>query len=276
MVAFLNVQTLCTARLVCKRFRRFALSHLKALHLDSTALDEHPTPNLTQFAGLTHLAVTVVRDKQLHLLTHPGIAPLVTHVQMQKFHLYRTRQHVEGIAQLTLLPSLRSLSLYAEVRSELEMLPANLEDLWLMGGFIGDLSLLTRFSGLTSLRIAGAGASGSLRGWTSLSNLQSLDVCGNMPILPMLSTFTSLTSLTWTREFRNFGPGDLFPCLAGLTGLSELKLSESLGYVRRDDLACLPVLTRLTCLDMGRCSFAQVSGRVVCSGAPHPPGLSPA
>jgi hypothetical protein len=104
IMGFLDVWTLCTARLVCKSFRACAGSHFTALYLRSSTLEENPTTDFTQFSGATHLAVDVSYDRDVCLLAHPRIAPVVTHVRLRCITL-RVMPYGHNLAQLTLLPS---------------------------------------------------------------------------------------------------------------------------------------------------------------------------
>jgi hypothetical protein len=261
MMGFLDMLTLCTARVVCKRFCRCASPHLKALELDWAALEQQPTANLTQFSGLTRLEVSLQTGSDLYLLAHPTIAPVVTHIQLWEF-LSQGRQKTQELAHLALLPKLRSLRVqHAEGDfSSIELLPLGLKELAIGDpelGNVKDASPITRFSKLTSLAIGMRGGPGdSIGNLTSLLNLRSLNV-GSFSAVGVLSRFTMLTSLTWLGYRNGLNQEIIFHELGHLSGLSQLEVSTMWRDVGLDELSCLARLTGLTCLKMGECVFPE-------------------
>jgi hypothetical protein len=257
IIGFLDMRSLCTARIVCRCFCQSASSHLKALQLDCAALEQHPTAIFTRFSGLTRLEVAVHRESDLKLLAHPGIGPAVTHIKVWRFPP-RGGQNTDDLAHLGLLPKLHSL-LVNGVESDLaniELLPNGLEELtindpypWPPDKGLKDASPLTQFSNLTSVRIGMAEGDGqSVRSLTSLRNLRSLCL-GNFSAAGVLSTFTMLTSLTWICDPR-VDRWSIFNDLSRLTQLSKLKVDAGFHEVAHEDLACVAQLTELTCLIM--------------------------
>ncbi len=68
---FLDVRTLCTARLVSTTFNQAATPHVTQLHLDGSTLQEDLVPDFRQFSGLTRLAITFTRNTPLYALHTP-------------------------------------------------------------------------------------------------------------------------------------------------------------------------------------------------------------
>jgi Leucine-rich repeat (LRR) protein len=263
ILGFLDALTLRTARLVSNNFRHCASSHLKKLQLDSATLEQHPTANLTQFSGLTHLAISIANVASLQLLTRPNIAPVVTHVHLN-FLCCEDTQRAGRLAELRELPKLRGLSLQPLEGDQwcIPSLPAGLEELQLHDLWTGprwpgmeDVSPLTRFSKLTSLTVSMAHRAGpSLSTLTSLRKLQSLTLVSCPPVVGVLSLLTSLTSLSLYVPGETY-QGSIFHDLAHLTGLSELSVNTR--EVTRGDLACVGQLINLTSLDMYGCTLAE-------------------
>jgi hypothetical protein len=273
ILGLLDVRPLCTARLVCRRFRQVGLSHFKALHVDCTTLEQHPTTDFTRFAEVPHFAVSSANETLLHLLGHPRIAPIITHVHVKSFQSPEA-QIVESLAHLMLLPKLRSLSLPAVKKGLCSMLllPLGLKELTMQrdsgwpghpDGFQGmrDASPLTRYSELTSLAIDVTARGGlSVGSLTMLSSLRSLELRSCCYPDEVMSTFTMLTGLTWivAPARRNHGP--IFRGLRHLANLSRLDVayvSQSNKEVEDEDLASIACLTGLSCLDMGSCRLPQ-------------------
>jgi hypothetical protein len=255
ILRFLDVRTLCTARLVCRQFRESASVHLKALQLNCTDLEQPPTSSLARLSGLTHLAVSVQKRDRLHLLSHPSIAPLITHVDVSRDAFWDVDEE-EAISPLMLLPRLRSLTLPVQTHA-FQLLPLTLEELHLRSP-VENASPVTRLSRLTNLDInLSDGFGQSLGTLTSLLSLRSLTLCCGSSASGALSKFTMLTSLAWDVDYDHRRPGDIFLELAHLTGLAELRLSNMLREVKREHLASLSPLTTLTCLDLSDCELAN-------------------
>jgi hypothetical protein len=270
ILGLLDERMLCAARLVCRRFRQVGVSHFKALHVDSTTLEQHPTTDFTRFAEVPHFAVSSANETLLHLLGHPRVAPIITHVEVKAF-VSPEAQVVEGLAHLMPLPKLRSLSLPA-VEGDLcnmLLLPLGLEELTMQcyprcdptRVFRGmrDASPLTRYTKLSNLAIdmdlMGGSSVGNLRRLSSLRSLE-LRSCGS--VLEVMSVLTMLTSLTWVPGLSYGNHGAVFHVLAHLSNLSRLRVGCIGKLVRNGDLASIAHLTGLTCLDMGCCRLHGV------------------
>ncbi len=177
ILGFLDVRSLCTARLVCQHLRLSASGHLTSLHLGSEALKHAPQSKFSQFSCLTHLAVSELGSGPFFLrdLADPQIAPFVTHVDAMGSDAagrFRRERTTCALSHLKLLPKLLSLRLPADV-FDTDVLPLGLEELCLYGPILGDATLLTRFSGLTSLDIEVTGGQlGSLTGICTLRCLK--------------------------------------------------------------------------------------------------------
>ncbi len=265
----LDVLTLCTARLVCNRFRQGSLSHVKALRLDFRALEQHPTVDLTQFTALTHLEVVGDNESRLDLLAHPKIARLVTHVRVEGICIQDVPKR-EQLAHLSALGKLRVLHLPVNAH-EFELLPLGLERLCISNTIQVNASPLTRFSGLTGLRIdVASGALPSVASLTGLGNLRSLVLSMEPSDLESLSTFTMLSSLDLVIS-SDTRPNTLYQDLSHLTLLSHLRLGFSGGRLytdaRHQDLACIGHLTNLTCLDLQRVGLLGVGHPAAASSA---------
>jgi Leucine-rich repeat (LRR) protein len=271
----LDVPTLCMVRMVCKRFRQCGAGYFKTLQLDSATLHKHPGTDFTQFSGVTHASARV-RETHLRQLVQTSLAPVVTHVELLNVSP-EGRHHADRLAQLALLPNLRSLTTRADMHI-IPLLPTGLGELILRKPLWHKaLSRLSRLSGLTSLVLQGCTVyrdSPRLEGLTALSSLRSLEL-HSFPPLPVLSTFTTLTSLTWALDHQRIF-GIALQSLAHLTGLSRLEVSTSCrGDLTPNDLACIARLTRLTSLDVSKCSLAHLGAassalapltRLVCLG----------
>jgi hypothetical protein len=265
IMGFLDVRSLCTARLVSKPFHQSASCHLKALRVNCRSLQQPPTTRFTQLSGLTRVKVSVEDAAQLHLLAHPGIAPVITHVHLKRVMnrvapLSLASSGVESasndLAHLKLLPKLRSLSLEGDM-SESELVPLGLEELDLRGRISGSVSPLTRLLGLTHLTIDIGGAVSSLLSLTVLIKLRSLRIlCASGPP-GMLSTLTRLTKLSLVIAGSRTAEGSVFSELVRLTGLSELRVPYSSVDLRLEDLACLAHLTKLTQLRLDGSKLAE-------------------
>jgi hypothetical protein len=276
ILGYLDLRTLCTARIVCKRFRHVGAGNFKTLQLDCAGLRQNPKTDFTHFSGLTHLCVSLESDSSLPLLTQPGIAPLVTHVRLNQTSPGDQR-HAGGLALLALLPKLRSLSIPGDFGHVIRFVPAGLEELILPTPIRrdADASALTRLSGLTSLVFHGnlhAAASPSL----GLDKKPPLQAASNVPsnhgqgnqrphqltTFPspsdVLSTFTKLRSLIWFVSSSS-GGGTGFHGLGQLTGLSQLKVSSP-GEVGLEFMANIASLSGLTSLDLSGCTLAWEAG----------------
>jgi hypothetical protein len=275
IMGFLDMRSLCTARVVCKRFCQSASGRLKALMLNSATLEQHPTTTFMQFSGLTRLQVSLQKGSDLHLLGHPRVAPVVSHIRLWRYPSHGSL-NPDDLAHLALLPKLRSLCVNGvEVdQGNIGLLPDGLEELMIHAPYwwcnyegLSDASPLSRFSKLTSLGIGlGEGAGQSVQSLTSLGNLRSL--CLNkFSTLGVLSTLTMLTSLTWILDSDDLNRGLMFHDLCRLTGLSKLKVDNRFRGVAREDLACVAQLTGLTCLKLCECRLPD--------WVPGSSGLSP-
>jgi hypothetical protein len=214
----LDVRPLCTARLVCGRFRQSSLTHVKALRLDCETLQQHPTSNFTQFTGLTHLKVTINRTGRLHLLAHPRIAPLITHIHIPG-HRDVEVPGAEELPHLNSLLKLRTLDFWG-YRHQAQDLQAWLEELRV--GNSMNLSNLTHLSQLTRIKmIAGRQEAEALGSLTGLRNLCCLDLRTETTALEVLSHLSRLTKLSLDAlNIINYPL--MFRDLAQLTGLCDL------------------------------------------------------
>jgi hypothetical protein len=259
MLGFLDVPALCTARLVCKRFRKCGAAHFKTLQLDCATLEEQSNPDFTQFPAVTRLSVRI-KEINLHLLLQPSLAPGVTHVDLFDVRP-RGKRDAGNMAQLALLPNLCSVSLSNCNPRMFQLLPAGLKELILLEPVGQNASHLTKLSALTSLVLHGdeaGAATPPLTGLAGLTNLRSLQLSKFPSPLAVLSTFTMLSSLTWDASHHE-GPEPAFLELVHLTGLSTLKVStREWKMVGREELACIACLTNLTSLDM--CGYALAPG----------------
>jgi hypothetical protein len=250
---------------------------LQTLRLDCANPRQHRDTDLAQFSGVTRLSVSLPSDSSLHVLVQPGIAPLVTHIHINQASPGNKRQ-ARNLAQLMLLPKLRSLSIPGDL-PVIQHLPAGLDELILPTPIREDASLLTRLSGLTSLvlygqaRRADRSSLGILTALTGLRNLRSLRLCSFSPSLGVLSTFTMLTGLTWLAD-EWISPGSALSGVSQLTGLSTLELSN-IWDLDLDSIAHIASLTGLTNLDLSLCMLADDVGassalapltRLVCLG----------
>ncbi len=155
------------------------------------------------------------------------------------------------LAQLDLLPKLRSLSLRANL-SEIQWLPLRLKELYISNGVWGDVSPLTRITGLTNLRLRVLhGALLSLLSLTCLTTLRSLSLsCDSAPV-GVLSTLTNLTYLYLVVYLTETPIPAILSDLVHLTRLSSLVLpyyASNEVALKHEDLECLGHLTRLTWL----------------------------
>jgi hypothetical protein len=271
ILGLLDERMLCAARLVCRRFRQVAVSHFRALHVDCTTMQHHPTVDFTRFAEVPHFAVSCGNETLLHIQGTPGLPP--SSLTSMAF-VSPEAQIVESLAHLMLLPRLRSLSLPAIERDLCNMLllPLGLEELTLQrdsgwpglpGGFRGlrDASPLTRYSRLSSLAIdATVGAGPSVGSLTCLSSLRSLELQSCCSPAGVMSTFTMLTSVTWIVAPVGGTRRSVFCGLQHLTKLSRLVVAyvaQRKGEVQDEELASIARLTGLTCLEMGCCRLPE-------------------
>jgi hypothetical protein len=268
IMGFLDVRSLCTARLVSKDFHRSAACHLKALWINCTSPQQPPTTRFTQLSALTHVEVSVEDDVQLHLLGNTRIAPFITQVKVKRVTGVNTLAPLSlacpagqlapnDLAHLHLLPKLRSLSLEDGV-SKVELLPVRLEELELWGGNTGSVSPLTRLLGLTSLTIEVMGGTvSSLVSLTSLISLRSLRIMCEFRPPAMLSILTTLTALSLLIRGARTDGGSIFSDLVHLTRLSNLRVPLSTVGLRLEDLACFAHLTKLTGLRLDSSTLAE-------------------
>jgi hypothetical protein len=267
IMGFLSVRSLCTARLVSKHFHRSASGHLKALRIDCTSLQQPPTTRFTQLSGLTRVNVSIEDDAQLHLLAHPNIAPVITHVTVERvMSLHRlaplslATSGIElapnDLAHLKLLPKLRSLSLEGDIRN-IDLVPLGLEGLVLWGGISGSVSPLTRLLWLTRLTIHVQGTVSSVGSLTALLNLRFLRILCESGPPSMLSSLTTLRELILIIFGTGRPVGSIFSDLVHLTGLSDLMVPHSDVDLRLEDLACLAHLTKLTGLRLDGSTLAE-------------------
>jgi hypothetical protein len=271
ILSFCDVRTLCTARLVCSRFRESATSHLSQLHLDSRSLEEDPIPEFRHFVGLTLFAVSCSEGRPLALLTHPIIAQRVSHVYMDCTY---DPQDGAVLASLRGLPKFRSLSLCPVEGGQFDLsrLPSGLVNLnfaWRwpsLGVFVWagmqDATPLTRFSNLESLTTKmDVGTGPSLGALMSLQGLKSLDISTCPSAVGVVKNMTQLTALTWTlRENPDEGKS-MFDDLGHLSGLLRLHFSCP-GDVMHKDLALLGPLITLTHLCLGALrKYAECAAR---------------
>jgi hypothetical protein len=76
----LDVQSLRTARLVCRQFRKSATTHFKALQVDCTNLQDAFMSDLTENFPLPRVAVTIKDVACLSWLPNSRVGPVVTQV----------------------------------------------------------------------------------------------------------------------------------------------------------------------------------------------------
>jgi hypothetical protein len=192
--------------------------------------------DFTRFTEVPHFAVSCGNEILLHLLGHPRVAPIITHVHVKAFTSPEV-QIVESLAHLMLQPKLRSLSLPAVEGnlSNMLLLPLGLEELEMQCDCgwgaprgcrgIRDASPLTQYTKVSSLAIdmdlRGGSSVGNL---TRLSSLRSLELrsCGSA--LGVMSTLTLLTSLTWVVGAHQAA---VFHVLAHLSNLSRLAVGRT-------------------------------------------------
>ncbi len=260
---FLDVRTLCTARLVCTTLHQGATAHICKLHLDGRSLEQDLVPDFRQFSGLTDLAITLTRKTPLFHVAHPGFAPFVTHVELDAGY---DLGDAKVLAPLRDLPKLASLTLnpLEDDRCNLALLPSGLETLTVRGpeglswAEMEDVRPLNRFPNLKSLTmdmVEGAGA--CLGVLTTLHNLVSLDMSTCPSALGLVRVLTGLTSLSWLVYGVANQSEPMFQEVSHLTGLSELHVSCWWDNITHDSLACIAHLTRLTHLDLGDRSLAS-------------------
>ncbi len=156
IMGFMDVRSLCTARLVCKQFRDSASAHVKALEVDCKELYLAARSNFTQFAGLTRLVVVSSvfggGAPCMRLVALPSIAPFVTHVNM---FFFSAEQRREVLPHLMLLPKLRSLRLRTGMDRGIP-LPSGLEELHLERYNLE--GSITRLSGVPSHEVCYLGS----------------------------------------------------------------------------------------------------------------------
>jgi hypothetical protein len=267
IMGFLSVRSLCTARLVSKDLHRSASCHLKALWIPCKTLQQPPSNIFTQLSGLTRVEVSVEDEAQLHFLSQPRIAPVITHVKVDQVIRLNSLAPLSlaspgselapnDLAHLKLLPKLRKLSLQDDI-SKVELLPLRLEKLVLWGETSGSLSPLNGLLGLKSLTIDVHRSVSSLGSLTALINLRVLQVVCESGPPGMLSTLTRLTELILNIYGTTRAVGSIFPELIHLTGLSSLFVPHSTVDLRLEDLACLAHLTRLTALGLDGSPLAE-------------------
>ncbi len=261
----LDVRSLCTARIVCKELHRCASGFLKVLQINSRDLQQPPSNMFTHLSGLTRVAVSVKDEYQLHLLAQDGIAPVITHVDLDRNPYWDAPIHLSAgqpdrwipphsLGHLLRLPKLRCLSLEANL-SEVELLPDSLEELYVTNDVWYDVSPFTRLSCLVSLGITMPldAYVHSFTNLTCLLSLRSLEVSCGLGQLGALSAFTGLTSLTVKARCTASLGTSIFRELVHLTGLLHLGVPFSLPAfnlpsMRDADLVCLGHLTKLTSL----------------------------
>jgi hypothetical protein len=209
-----------------------ASCHLKALRIPCTSLQQPPTTRFTQLSGLTRVNVSVEDDAQLHLLAHPRIAPVITHVTMERVMSVNRLAPLSlagpggdlapnDLTHLKLLPKLCSLSLRDDI-STVELLPVRLEKLALWGGNTASVSPLNRLLGLTSLIIhVLRGSVSSLESLTALISLRSLAIVCESGPPAMLSTLTRLRELSLAIYGTRPAVGTIFSDVVHLIGLSK-------------------------------------------------------
>jgi hypothetical protein len=241
--------------------------HLEALCIPSTTLQRPPSNIFTQVSALTRVKVSVEDDAQLHLLAHPGVAPFITHVEVERVMSVNTLAPLSldcpgnelapnDLAHLKRLPKLRSLSLLDGI-SKAELLPVRLEELKLWGQFSGSVSPLTHLVGLTHLAINVRATVSSLESLTALSNLRSSRIICESGAPAMLSTLTMLTELILNVCGTRRTEGSMFSELVHLTRLSKLFVPHSEVGLTLEDVACLAHLTRLTLLRLDGSTLAE-------------------
>jgi hypothetical protein len=195
VIAFLDVRTLCTARLVCTSFLPVASSCVHTLTLSAGGMRSFPETIFSRFPKVMRVTICNVKlDDDLPLLGRPHIRDAVT---------YMVVAHAPSSAILLPLPEFRNLTSLAFVNHlppNRFALPTTLKELVLdwpaPAPPADDLNRLTR---LTSLRIAvipivlhPPGNPG-----TFLSALHKLDITCHSLLIPRVQEWTQLTHLTW-------------------------------------------------------------------------------
>jgi hypothetical protein len=270
ILGYCDVLTLCTARLVCNRLRQSATCDLKTLYPNCATLEQLAPTDFPRFAGVTSLQLSIKSVSQLELLAHPRIAPVVTHVDVRLDHFLRYEPAARALVKVMLLPKLRSLCVTVHNEEDLCDIaclhPGGFEDLQVYANFerpdvqgygFFDVSLLTRFTNLNSLGFDIVDtAAPSLGSLTCLHNLRSLYICSCDSVVGVLSKLTMLTGLTWS-IWGLEKCEEIFRDMRYLTGLCHFEVTHYYGRITGEDLASVGHLTRLTCLDISWCHFAD-------------------
>jgi hypothetical protein len=218
ILGFVEVETLCTARLVSRNFCAAASTHVCSMRIASTSavvpLRRFPrlgSVTFTQFNSVVRSADLApdIRDLITIWRTSPGcLAESLSHLPaMPKLRELDMVFHIEGVA-----PLLRHLTSLERVKLECSVSVA---------------TMLMTLTSLTHLCV-GAVYRGSERGqvidvsWlqlaTNLRNLQALELTTPREGIPLIANLTGLTGLTWTYEdpreafAHEFRPYSIAPC----------------------------------------------------------------
>jgi hypothetical protein len=222
ILGFLDVRTLCTARLVCTRFRVAASRLIHSIKLSAPDLRTRPDTNFNSFPKLQRVFIRGELPEDCDLLALPGICDAVTHVEVF--------QRGVPAPLLPPLPNLVSLDVRAcHIEQGFwhdSLFPITLQELKLNGAIpCADAERLTRLTRLTGLCIClPPDLHEPFEGVTALTTLRELVVCGPPTQIPYLGKLTLLTRLSFLMT--SFDPGlspdlDLAPltCLQNLMHL---------------------------------------------------------
>ncbi len=82
VLGFLDVWTLCTARLVCSRFCAAASNFITSIYLSATSILHEPGTNFNSFPNLARLSVSIHRKNAFQVLARPAVRDAVTHLKL--------------------------------------------------------------------------------------------------------------------------------------------------------------------------------------------------
>jgi hypothetical protein len=223
ILSFLDVRTLCTARLVCRPFRQAASYELRSLKLSAEYLRSHPDVNFGNLPNVDRVAVSRVDCEagDLDMLGHHVICDEITHLKVVNYK--------ETPATFTLpeLPNLRSMTVERKLVKGIVscthlrslMLPLTLQELWLEEHFVANADALNCLTRLTSLSLDITwDAQLPCVALTIFSALKKLKLTCIVPHMPSFGKLTQLTHFVWDPQVYGGGNIDSAP----LTQLQRL------------------------------------------------------
>jgi hypothetical protein len=257
MLSFLNVPSLCTARLVSKAFFKAASLSLRSLTLSTEDLRSRPLPGFNNVPKLARLTIRPVEEGDNPMLAHPNICEAVTELNLVLPYKEGPGAQTAAPTPLPGLPNLRAITISGYSPYQCLPFPPTLRALVLHHPVAASRAEpVMRLTTLTSLHLSLLQvrplAFTALEG---LSGLQRLEIrCGHL-VISSLGTRASLTHLVWAPDVDVWDRDDGGPeCdLAPFTRLKKLVhlgFGASFSGLTPEHLALIGRITTIRSLDL--------------------------